>query len=140
MGLEETHDAVLDAIKTKIEELITIKSVTIGELTVLSADKYPAAYIIPARDEIEDHTVSRILHKFRTKVVVIVRSASTEPLVGMDTLIALSGDVYDKILEDRTLGGACEILYMISRDFDYSLGKDFNLFWTIITIEPWKAI
>jgi len=140
MSLEETHDAILDAIKTKIEELTAIKSTTIGELSTLSADKYPACYIIPGRDEIEDHTVARILHKFRTKIVIIVRSSSTEPLAGLDTLIALSGDVYDKILEDRTLGGACEILYMVSRDFDYSLGKDFNLFWTIITIEPWKAV
>jgi len=140
MALKTIHKDILTAIKTKIAELTSIKSVTVGELATLPPDKFPACYLIPARDEEDDHTVSRILHKFRTKIIIITRSPATDPLTGMSTLIDLAGDAHDKLLEDRTLGGACEILYFIGRDFDYSIGQDYNLFWCIITVEPWKAI
>jgi len=140
MALKTVHSEILDAIKSKIDEIVAIKSITIGELKVLPPDKFPAVYVIPSKDEEGDENVAEILHKFRTKVVVMVRSGAQEPLAGMTSLIDLTGDVHDKLLEDRTLGGKCEILYFIDRDFDYQIGQDFHLFWSIITIEPWKAI
>ena len=140
MSLKTIHSDILNAIKTKIAELATIKSVTIGELATLPSDKFPACYIIPGRDEEGDENVAQIMHKFRTKIVILCRASATEPLAGMTSLIDLAGDVHDKLLEDRTLGGKCEILYFVDRAFDYSLGKDYHLFWALITIEPWKAI
>jgi len=138
MPLKTVHADILDAIKAKVEELTTIKSITVGELTVLPPDKFPACYIIAGRDQEDDHTVAEILHKFRTKIIVLIRHP--DPTAGASTIIDLAGDVHDKLLEDRTLSGKCEILYFIDRDFDYSLGRDYSLFWCIITIEPWKAI
>jgi len=140
MSLKDVHNAILEAIQGKVGEIKDIKSVSIGELTTLSPDKFPACYIILDRDEEADENVAKILHKFRTKVIIIIRSAVQDAPSGMAALVNLSADVHDKLLEDRTLGGACEILYFIARDFDYALGKDFHLFWSIITIEPWKAI
>jgi len=140
MSLKEVHNDILGAIKTAVETITDIKSVTIGELTTLSPEKFPACYIIPDKDEEEDENVAEILHKFRTKIILIGRSPAQEPTTGMQTIIDLSADVHDKLKEDRTLGGKCEILFMRGRDFDYALGKDFHLFWSIITVEPWKAI
>ena len=138
MALKTVHADILDAIKSKIAELTEIKSVTVGELTTLPPDKFPACYVIPGKDEEGDENVAEILHKFRTKIVVIERDPN--PTSGAADILELAGDVHDKLLEDRTLGGRCEILYFIDRDFDYALGKDYNLFWSIITVEPWKAI
>ena len=138
--LKTVHAAVLEAIRTKIDELTSIKSVTVGELRMLAADKFPACYVIPGRDEEGDYTVSEILHKLRTKIVVITRSPAADPVTGMDDLIGLCGDIHDKLLEDRTLGGKCDILYFVDRDFDYMLGQDYNLFWSIITVEPWVVM
>jgi len=140
MPLKTVHNDILAAIASKVNTLTAIKSVTIGELAALPPDKFPACYIIPKLDAEEDHTVSKILHKFRTAVVILARAPASDPLSGMTSILDLSADAHDKLLEDRTLGGKCEILYFIDRDFDYLLGQDYHLFWTIIAIEPWKAV
>ena len=137
-SLKTVHSDILNAIKTKLTELTALKSITIGELTTLPPDKFPACYIIPSRDEEADENVAEIMHRFRTKIVVIERDAS--PTQGAADMIDLCGDVHDKLLADRTLGGKCEILYFVDRNFDYMLGKDYSLFWAIIAVEPWKAI
>ena len=54
MSLKDAHNAILEAIQGKVGEIKDIKSVSIGELTTLSPDKFPACYIILDRDEEAD--------------------------------------------------------------------------------------
>ena len=132
----DTHWNILSAIKTKLEELESsgdLKEVTIGELKTVPPDKFPICFIIPKRDPEVWATGNELLHKLRSWIVVLVRGA--DPLETQEDIVKLSGKVHDKIKEDLTLGGTCENINFNERIFDYSLGKDYVLNWSVTEID-----
>lgn len=132
----DMHWAILQALDTKLEELVTdgdLKASIIGELRTVPSDKYPVCFIIPKRDPKAYATTDEILHKLRTWIVIIIRGADPEDLT--EKIVKLTGKVFDKIKEDTGLGGTIEDIKFNDTVFDYSLGKDYCLNWSVTEID-----
>ena len=134
MGLDTTHWNILNAIKIRLGELSDdLESITIGELKTVPPDKFPACFIIPKRDPEKWVTTNELLHKLRTWIVVLIRGPDPEKT--MESVVKLSGKIHDKIKSDLTLGGNCENIHFNERVFDYDLGKNYCLNWSVLEID-----
>lgn len=103
LGFGEEYLAVIDAVKTKIEELKTagdLENVYFGPRSKMGP--YPVAFIVPARYDVEFEGRMEY-HPIAISMVVVSRNSDVE--AGLRANILLAAKCRDKLYEDRSQGG-----------------------------------
>lgn len=130
MTFKESYWSIVDAVKGKTAEVASLREVVIGEK--LKFYEFPVALVIPIRDPITDETFNKVRHHIGVRVVVI--DQGVEPETVLANTISIACDVYDKIMNDRTLGGKCSYVYPVSFEPEYSIAESKTLSWVVIEI------
>lgn len=98
----DIYTAVFNAMKTDLQALSSIKNVVLGEQFRIT--NLPMAVINPGPTPIKQATFGTLLEN-RISIEVIVMIRETEPANWFTDIIPPMGDVMDKVLSDRGLGG-----------------------------------
>ncbi|MGB9886751.1 MAG: hypothetical protein ACPLRW_07135 [Moorellales bacterium] len=103
MGYASDYLAVVNAIRSKLTGISSIKHVVFGEKENIGSLQFPCAFIIPGADEIEDATNVEIRHNYNFDIVILLRNYEVE--AGLNEVVTLAGQCYDAFSGDRQLGG-----------------------------------
>jgi hypothetical protein len=98
----DVYKAVFDAVEAALENVETVKTVVQGGRFKLQ--DFPMVVISPLETGIRQASLGSMLENtVRFSVTVLVRE--TEPEDWFADVISVMGDVFDKLLSDRTLSG-----------------------------------
>ena len=92
----------ISALRNKVAEIADFEEVEIGSKATI--DKTIAAYILPTDSTIDIVSTEHNKISIGCDIMIYVRSD------GVEKAFELFQKVYDKLAEDRTLGGKCEDL------------------------------
>lgn len=98
----DSYDAVFEAVKTDLEAVSSLKNVVLGEQFRITS--LPMAVVNPEHTDIKQGTFGALLEN-RINFAVILMIRETEPSNWFTDILAPMGDVMDKVLSDRSLGG-----------------------------------
>ncbi len=98
----DSYKAVFDAVKTDLGTVSSLKNVVLGEHFRMT--DLPMAVVNPEHTDIKQGAFGSLLEN-RINFAVILMIRETEPANWFTDILAPMGDVMDKILTDRSLGG-----------------------------------
>ncbi|MBC7324373.1 MAG: hypothetical protein H5T99_03545 [Moorella sp. (in: Bacteria)] len=106
MGYAEDYFALMDALEQRLKSdprLAQVKAVFFGEREKVGQLQFPCLFIIPGQDSIADMSAMAQQHTTRFELVAVLKDPDAEQ--DLRRAIELAGDVYDVLMEDRSLGG-----------------------------------
>lgn len=136
MGYAEDYFALVDALEQRLKSdprLAQVKAVFFGEKEKVGQLQFPCLFIIPGRDSIADMSAMAQQHTTSFELVAVLKDPDTEQ--GLRRAIELAGDVYDVLMEDRSLGGACNDLRVAVFDPGYVRAEGLVLHWVSLELE-----
>jgi hypothetical protein len=98
----DSYTAVFNALKTDLEAVSSLKNVVLGEQFRITS--LPMAVVNPEHTDIKQGAFGALLEN-RINFAVILMIRETEPSNWFADIVSPMGDVMDKVLNDRSLGG-----------------------------------
>ena len=142
-GYAKFYIEIVEAVIAKLEELKpeTLKTVVFGELKGLpDPNMMPVAFVIPRTDIMTEGTTAKTEHTITVEVVILHRQLNATE--GLRKSIIIGGKCYDKVIEDRSLGGKVRKVGGDRRfhpDYMFGRGKGKGvLHWVLVRFQVFK--
>jgi hypothetical protein len=128
-------DALVETIKTVSD--VNKERVFYGER--FPPDDYPSIYVCPLPIDLAPASTAETLNAVRFDIGVVVKSADAKE--GAKDALTLVGNIQDKLIADRTLGGKCSCLEVIQIAPNWRrLNRGMETFWSGLIIEITEVI
>ena len=134
MVFKTDYWAVVDALKTKLGELVTsgtLKEIILGEESAGAGEEhvragYPVAFILPMPYTVKADIPGLEEHPITVDVLIVHQDYDFQ--AGLKTAVNAAADCRDKLYADKTLGKACNDLFVESFGPSYEKQKDNKAF------------
>jgi len=123
-------DALIEAVKTVSG--VDKDRVYYGEK--FPPDDYPTVYVCPLPIDVSPASTAETLHTCRFDIGVVVKSDDVK--TGAKDALTLVGNIQDKLVSDRTLGGKVSCLEIIQISPNWRrMNRGMETFWSGLIVE-----
>ena len=123
-------DALVETIKTA--DGVNKDRVFYGEK--FPPDDYPSVFVCPLPIDLSPASTKETLNVVRFDIGVVSKEVDMKE--GAKASLTLVGNIQDKLIEDRTLGGKCSCLEVIQITPDWRrMNRGIESFWSGLVIE-----
>jgi len=132
MGFKDQYNAVLNKIKEVVKTITDVKLILVGEREKIEDTEFPCVFIIPRTDDIEYITGESRQHMCTFDLTTLIKN--TDVQAGLVSCLDIALKIYDKIMEDKTLGYTCDTVFPRTIAPDYVVGPSEAYQWVTVRI------